>query len=192
MRTKQESKRQRILESARTVFAAQGFEHATIRDLARHSGVADGTIYNYFQDKDAILQALIVDLIEKLAQAETQAIGLAQSSSLESRVAERMSALHDHYEQLAAVLPVILGSASLRETFRLSFLNPVLESLSQEMGQAADSLPPRILMAAVLGFQVLHLLGDGPTRAAWDQPQGLAPLWSRTMAALFSADKAQE
>ena len=184
MRTKQESKRQRILESARIVFATRGFEHASIRDLARHSGVADGTIYNYFQDKDDILQALIVDLIDKLAAAETQAIGIAQSDSLETRVTARMSALHDHYQQLAAVLPVILGSAPLRATFNESFLKPVLQSLCQEMGQAPDSLPPRILMAAVLGFQLLLLLGDAPTTNAWNQPGVLAPLWSQTIRAL--------
>ena len=37
------------------VFAAKGFTRATIRDVARAAGVADGAIYNYFANKKALL-----------------------------------------------------------------------------------------------------------------------------------------
>lgn len=45
----------RILESAVRVFAEQGFHQATIAQIARQAGVADGTIYLYFKNKDDIL-----------------------------------------------------------------------------------------------------------------------------------------
>jgi TetR/AcrR family fatty acid metabolism transcriptional regulator len=45
----------RILESAVKVFAAQGFHQATISLIAKEAGVADGTIYLYFKNKDDIL-----------------------------------------------------------------------------------------------------------------------------------------
>jgi TetR/AcrR family fatty acid metabolism transcriptional regulator len=54
--TKQPSdKYQRILEAAIKVFADQGFFQATISQIARQAGVADGTIYLYFKNKDDIL-----------------------------------------------------------------------------------------------------------------------------------------
>jgi TetR/AcrR family fatty acid metabolism transcriptional regulator len=44
-----------ILEAAVKVFAQQGFFQSTISQIAREAGVADGTIYLYFKNKDDIL-----------------------------------------------------------------------------------------------------------------------------------------
>lgn len=44
-----------ILEAAIKVFAEQGFHQATISQIAREAGVADGTIYLYFKNKEDIL-----------------------------------------------------------------------------------------------------------------------------------------
>lgn len=48
-------KYQRILEAAVKVFAEQGFFQSTIAQIAKEAGVADGTIYLYFKNKDDIL-----------------------------------------------------------------------------------------------------------------------------------------
>jgi TetR/AcrR family fatty acid metabolism transcriptional regulator len=45
----------RILEAAVKVFARQGFRQSTISQVAREAGVADGTIYLYFKNKNDIL-----------------------------------------------------------------------------------------------------------------------------------------
>ena len=45
----------RILEAAIKVFAEKGFHQSTISQIARQAGVADGTIYLYFKNKDDIL-----------------------------------------------------------------------------------------------------------------------------------------
>jgi len=54
-RDKNNDKYQRILEAAVKVFAEQGFYQSTISQIAREAGVADGTIYLYFKNKDDIL-----------------------------------------------------------------------------------------------------------------------------------------
>jgi TetR/AcrR family fatty acid metabolism transcriptional regulator len=48
-------KYQRILDAAISVFAEQGFFQSTIAQIAKAAGVADGTIYLYFKNKDDIL-----------------------------------------------------------------------------------------------------------------------------------------
>ena len=48
-------KYQRILDAAISVFAEQGFFQSTIAQIAKEAGVADGTIYLYFKNKDDIL-----------------------------------------------------------------------------------------------------------------------------------------
>jgi TetR/AcrR family transcriptional regulator, fatty acid metabolism regulator protein len=49
------AKYQRILDAAILVFAEQGFFQSTIAQIAKEAGVADGTIYLYFKNKDDIL-----------------------------------------------------------------------------------------------------------------------------------------
>jgi TetR/AcrR family transcriptional regulator, fatty acid metabolism regulator protein len=44
-----------ILEAAVKVFARQGFHQSTVAQIAKEAGVADGTIYLYFKNKDDIL-----------------------------------------------------------------------------------------------------------------------------------------
>lgn len=49
------AKYERILDAAIKVFAEQGFYQSTIAQIAKAAGVADGTIYLYFKNKDDIL-----------------------------------------------------------------------------------------------------------------------------------------
>ena len=61
-RLKQE-RQARILEAAAAVFARKGFHQATIREIAQLADVADGTIYNYYADKRAMLVAITRQVI---------------------------------------------------------------------------------------------------------------------------------
>src|ERR687885_1569551 len=49
------SKRQRILRAAVDVFAQNGYFNAKVSDIAKAAGVADGTIYLYFDGKEDLL-----------------------------------------------------------------------------------------------------------------------------------------
>ena len=48
-------KRKRILHAAEKVFAEKGYESATIQDIATSAGVGDGTVYDYFKNKEDLL-----------------------------------------------------------------------------------------------------------------------------------------
>jgi len=52
---KNNDKYHRILEAAIRIFAENGFFQSTVAQIARQAGVADGTIYLYFKNKDDIL-----------------------------------------------------------------------------------------------------------------------------------------
>jgi TetR/AcrR family fatty acid metabolism transcriptional regulator len=51
-------KRERILRAASEVFAEHGFTRAQVADVARAAGVAAGTVYLYFDNKDALLVSI--------------------------------------------------------------------------------------------------------------------------------------
>jgi TetR/AcrR family fatty acid metabolism transcriptional regulator len=55
MKGKSRDKYYRILEAAAIEFAKKGFHQSTVSQIARQAGVADGTIYLYFKNKDDIL-----------------------------------------------------------------------------------------------------------------------------------------
>jgi len=52
-------KHQRILDAAIEVIAEKGFFHSRVSAIARRAGVADGTVYLYFKNKDELLMAAI-------------------------------------------------------------------------------------------------------------------------------------
>jgi TetR/AcrR family transcriptional regulator, fatty acid metabolism regulator protein len=61
---KQELKRKAILEAAIKVFSVKGFHGAKITEIAHEAGVADGTTYLYFKNKDDLLIKSVENLFE--------------------------------------------------------------------------------------------------------------------------------
>lgn len=59
-------KREKIIQSAIQVFAEKGFHEAKISEIAENAGVADGTIYIYFKNKNDILLAIIEEETAKI------------------------------------------------------------------------------------------------------------------------------
>jgi AcrR family transcriptional regulator len=62
------AKRRQIVEGARAVFLAQGFDAASMNDIARAAGVSKGTLYVYFENKEQLFEAIVEQECE--AQAE--------------------------------------------------------------------------------------------------------------------------
>ncbi|MBD2345909.1 TetR/AcrR family transcriptional regulator [Anabaena subtropica] len=68
--------RTRILQAALKLFASQGFDGTTTRDLAQAAGVAEGTLFRHFQNKKAILVEvatsgwveILTDLLTELSE----------------------------------------------------------------------------------------------------------------------------
>lgn len=59
---KRERTRSALLDSAVSVFADKGIEAASINDITTHAGMANGTFYNYYRDKQEILEAVSTGL----------------------------------------------------------------------------------------------------------------------------------
>ncbi|GJE58669.1 TetR/AcrR family transcriptional regulator [Methylobacterium trifolii] len=62
-------KRRQILEGARSVFMAAGFDGASMGEIAKAAGVSKGTLYVYFDSKEALFEALTVEEKRGLAEA---------------------------------------------------------------------------------------------------------------------------
>ena len=58
MKRKDDTLRDTLLSLARNVADTEGIEAVNIRSIAKKAGIASGTVYNYFSNKDEILLAL--------------------------------------------------------------------------------------------------------------------------------------
>ncbi len=61
-------KRTLISEAAVEVFAEKGFHQARVSDISKRAGVADGTIYLYFKNKDDLLLSIFEDSMTLLVE----------------------------------------------------------------------------------------------------------------------------
>ena len=84
------AKREAILAAALDEFSERGFAAARLDDVARRAGVAKGTIYLYFRDKESLFQELIRAMLTPLV-GTIEAMGQADVP---------LSALADHFADL--------------------------------------------------------------------------------------------
>lgn len=73
-----------IVESAYACFRKQGLQKTTIVDIAKTAGVSRSTIYEYFSDKAAIIEACAEHASERFYRAMSTAMN--QGSSLEDKL----------------------------------------------------------------------------------------------------------
>ncbi len=139
--TPRQDKRVRIIDAAVEVFAERGFRGARISDIAKSAGVADGTIYLYFRNKEDLLLTIFEEkMADVLARLEVALRGVEGPL-------ERIRAFaHFHFQQmrtnpsLAQVLQVELRQSTrfLRD-YRPEKLWRYLDAFEQLLsdGQAA-------------------------------------------------------
>jgi TetR/AcrR family transcriptional regulator, fatty acid metabolism regulator protein len=182
------ARRAQILDAATQVFAEKGFNRATIRDVARAAGVADGTIYNYFANKTDLL----FGLLDRLNDTERRPESLAQAAEasvpafFRAYLRERVEALWSNADLFRAVLPELLANPELRARYYGEVIAPTMalgetafEGLAAS-GMLRDlnlPLSVRIMAGSLLGLMVLQLLGDKTLAARWREiPDALADL----------------
>src|SRR5258707_796934 len=110
---KTNGKYEAILRAAIKVFAGSGFFNSKVADIAREAGVADGTVYLYFRNKDDILVSIFNNYME-----EALAAGKARLAKTRDPIEKLRRIVHAHLEglgrdrNLAVVFQVELRSSS--------------------------------------------------------------------------------
>ena len=79
-RIEKNNKYHQILEAAVKVFARQGFHQSTVAQIAKEAGVADGTIYLYFKNKNDILVQFFSFRAKQVFESFREEVDRAQNS----------------------------------------------------------------------------------------------------------------
>src|SRR2546423_384800 len=149
-------KRARIMDAAVKVFAERGFHTATVAEIAKAAGVADGTIYLYFKGKDDLLLRLFDEkMTALLAEARSE---LSREKSAPARL-KRFILLHlslvERNPDLAAVLIVELRQSAqfIKAADRAklaAYVDLIAEVVraGQENGELADGISPATVKRA--------------------------------------------
>ena len=162
-------KRERILQAAISVFASKGFYDTRVSEIAKAAGVADGTIYLYFENKDDVLISIFEDRMGQLLEL----LGAIASSDrpIEAKIRKvvgmQLGLLEDRPD-LAEVITVNLRQSSrLLKQYAAPLFTRYLEVVAgiiasgQREGVFRGDLSPRVA-----------------ARALWGALDGLALTWA--------------
>lgn len=85
-----------ILTAAEEVFAEDGLHAAHMGEIARRAGVAVGTLYNHFADREAMLAGLLEGRQQELLSLVDERLATLQGAPFEARVRGLLMAILEH------------------------------------------------------------------------------------------------
>ena len=183
------TRRNQILDAATRVFATKGFHPTTIKDVAREAGLADGTIYIYFENKPALLLG-IMDRLTTAVLQNVDPLSLANMDLpqfIRTYIQQPLTVFESsNFELFKVVVSEILVNQEMRERYYHQLLAPTINIGEQFFREWAaqhdlDPIHTRLLMHAVssmvIGLIVQRIVGDTTLEDEWAQlPEYLSDL----------------
>ena len=153
------SKRERILRAAVDVFARNGYFNAKVSEIAKAAGVADGTIYLYFDGKEDLLVTIFREHTRNYLQSLERELANVRQPEDRIRVAIR-----HHLETLGRDRALaVVSQVELRHSLKfmsllsqqevadyLNIIRKIIESGQQE-GVFRRTVHPQLVAKAVFG-----------------------------------------
>jgi AcrR family transcriptional regulator len=136
----------RVLEAAFAVFAEQG-PQAGMEDIAARAGVGVGTIYRRFSSKDALLDALAVEIADEIERAVTEAVADDDPERGLTTFLEFVGELNVAKRRLSPVLVARVGDSGVTAT--VSGLVATLTGNAVRAGALAADVTPDDVLALV-------------------------------------------
>lgn len=111
--------RDKLLESAATLFLDKGYEAISVNDICKHAEVSKGSFYHYFETK----QALFLILMENWSSNLMQSI-LSQPISVDSDLKDVLIKMPYHFDTAFAIVPK--GFPILVDFWRQAMADPAI------------------------------------------------------------------
>ena len=172
MKVSREAKRatrKRIVKVAQKLFVERGFDATTTRDLATSADIAKGTLFNYFESKEALAATLVADALE-LAREDFRG-RLRGEEDLQQQLFLHISAgfrrLEPYRTFVGAVLETALspfaknGVSSLGDELRMDHLEVVRELTAE---QSLDVVRLHLYWSLYLGVAAFWAADESPNQ----------------------------
>lgn len=156
---RKEAKREKILDAAIVEIARGGYYDTTVSAIARRAGVADGTIYLYFENKEAILVSIFERAMQRFIEEGTERLAGREDAESKLRgVVELHLSVMGRDRDLAVIFQVELRhSLHFLDLFSRSRMREYLALIAgvvaegQREGVFRDGIEPLLAAKAVFG-----------------------------------------
>lgn len=178
-----DARRDQILDAAAKVFAEKGYHPTTIKDIAREAAIADGTIYNYFENKMALLLGIFGRMQEAAMREVVPQVLEAPDfpSFLGMLLQQPLLALREgNFALFRIIVSEIMVNEDLRAQYGQQIFEPMLaldetvfplQAAKYGVTLTEPKLMVRAIGTMVLGLIMAQILGNRqPDEAPDDLP----------------------
>lgn len=159
MRHKDSEKYHRIIHAATKIFAKKGFFQAKVSEIAKEAQVADGTIYLYFEGKDAILISLFEEQMELVLENMRAQISKEEDAAkkIEKFALTHLKMIEENRDMAEIIQVELRHSSKFMKEYKnekfAEYLNIIDEIIreGQEMGIFKKEIIPSIAKRAFFG-----------------------------------------
>lgn len=131
-----EQRRNQIIEAARTIFSAKGFNSATMEEIAAQAELSPGTLYLYFKNKEELHTFLSIEILEYLTNEIKKVV--TKDISVDEKLDRLTDVFIDVYEYDSMIL---INLFHLQSGETLKNLSPdVLKKLKRTSSEAHGAI----------------------------------------------------
>lgn len=179
------ARREQILDAAVKVFAQKGFHLTTIKDIAKEANLAEGTIYNYFENKTALLIGILerMQMVARAAAQEEKNFVIAKDGNIQDFLRaflfQPLQIFHgENIELYKIIFSEITVNEELRKRFSQQILEPMLNTAQIVLQRWADlgvisplniDLMARAIASMILGLLLQQSIGDQVLTTQWEE-----------------------
>lgn len=151
--------RERILEAAERVLRAKGLAGATTKEIARAAGCSEGSLYNYFEDKEGLFLAVLAERLPGLLPLIGTLHESVGSGDVRENLAEVARTALRFYREILPMTGAICSSPDLVDDLRSRGMGPHRANQGiasylrreQEAGRLRADADPEATAALLLG-----------------------------------------
>jgi AcrR family transcriptional regulator len=155
------STRDKILKAAQKLFARNGYDGTTTKELAEKAGIAEGTLFRHFTNKKAILVEVATQgWIELLTDLLTELSEMASYEAISQVMYKRMLRLGDNYDMMRVCFMEVQFHPDLRDRIQAEVVEK-MTSVAEAFFQTAmergvyRKMNPRVIAQVFLGMFVV-------------------------------------
>jgi AcrR family transcriptional regulator len=173
----------KILKAAQKLFARNGYDGTTTKELAEKAGIAEGTLFRHFTNKKAILVEVATNgWIELLTDLLTELSEMASYEAISHVMYKRMLRLGDNYDMMRVCFMEVQSHPDLRDRIQSEVIEKMTDVAEAFFQTAMERgvyrrMNPRVIAQVFLGMFVVA----GFSHETIAQP-GASPLEMKEMA----------
>jgi AcrR family transcriptional regulator len=155
------STRDKILKAAQKLFARNGYDGTTTKELAEKSGIAEGTLFRHFPNKKAILVEVATQgWVDLLTDLLTELSEIASYEAISQVMYKRMLRLGDNYDMMRVCFMEVQLHQDLRERIQSEVVEKMTDVAEAFFQTAMErgvyrKMNPRVIAQVFLGMFVV-------------------------------------